>query len=139
MPAPIFRHSHRVTYGDCTVGNHVYYARYLDVLEVARGEFFRELGQTLLQWQAEDTIFPVIEIQLRYKQAARYDDLLAVELWPNELSAARLGFGCRILNQNDSTVVEGETKHVCTGSNEKPKRLPAELMEALQPFFKSEA
>jgi hypothetical protein len=31
-----FRHTHRVTYAECTVGNHIYYARYLDLLEAAK-------------------------------------------------------------------------------------------------------
>jgi acyl-CoA thioesterase FadM len=34
-----FRHGRRVTYADCTVGKHVYYARHLDFLEAARGDF----------------------------------------------------------------------------------------------------
>ena len=55
-----FRHSHRVSYAECTVGNHVYHSRYLDWLEAARGEFIRALGATVLQWQERDAIFPVI-------------------------------------------------------------------------------
>lgn len=55
----IFQYTHRVSYADCTVGNHIYYGRYLNLLEIARGEFFRHLGITLLQLQAQDTIFPV--------------------------------------------------------------------------------
>ena len=68
MSAP-FCHPHRVSYADCTVGNHVYYSRYLDFLEAARGEFIRSLGSTVLQWQERDVIFPVIEARLRYKSA----------------------------------------------------------------------
>src|SRR5208283_1521377 len=77
-----FRHPHRVSYAECTVGNHVYHSRYLDWLEAARGEFIRSLGATVLQWQERDVIFPVIEARLRYKSPARYDDLLAVEVRP---------------------------------------------------------
>jgi len=33
MLPTVFRHSLRVTYAHCTMGNHVYYARYLDILE----------------------------------------------------------------------------------------------------------
>lgn len=135
MPASIFRHSHRVTYGDCTVGNHVYYSRYLHWLEAARGEFFRSLGTTLREWHDREALFPVTEIHFRYKFPARYDDVLSIELWISEMSGARLGFGCRILNQNNSTLVEGETRHVCAGLNEKPKRLPVELVAALQPYL----
>src|SRR5581483_3712381 len=80
MDPAVFRHQYRVTYADCTVGNHVYYARYLDILESARGEFFRHLGVTFLQWQDQDVIFPVIECRLRYKAPARYHDQLTIEL-----------------------------------------------------------
>jgi acyl-CoA thioesterase FadM len=44
-----FCHTHRVTYAECTVGNHVYHSRYLDLLEAARGEFIRSLGATVLR------------------------------------------------------------------------------------------
>ena len=44
-----FRHPHRVTYAECTVGNHIYHSRYLDLLEAARGEFLRSLGPTVLR------------------------------------------------------------------------------------------
>ena len=30
-----FRYVHRVTYAECTVGNHIYHSRYLDLLEAA--------------------------------------------------------------------------------------------------------
>ena len=52
--AGMFCHTYRVTYADCTVGDHIYYSRYLDLLEAARGEFFRSLGCTFLQWQEQD-------------------------------------------------------------------------------------
>ena len=41
-----FRYPHRVTYAECTVGDHIYHSRYLDLLEAARGEFMRSLGPT---------------------------------------------------------------------------------------------
>src|SRR5688572_18744506 len=123
----IFRHLHRVTYSECTVGNHVYYSRYLDLMEEARGEFFRKQDFTFLQMQEQDIIFPVIEVHLRYQGPARYDDLLTIEIWLAELSKIRMNFGCRILNQSGALLLEGETFHVCTGLNEKPKRLPGPL------------
>ena len=131
-----FRYSHRVTYAECTVGNHVYYARYLDLLEAARGEFFRGLGFPLLSLQEQDTVFPVIECQLRYKAPARYDDQLEIYVWVAELAGVRLGFSYRILNQVEQQLVEGMTRHVCTGTAEKPKRLPKDLVEALRPHLR---
>lgn len=133
---PMFRHTHRVSYAECTVGNHVYHSRYLDWLEAARGEFIRSLGQTVLQWQERDVIFPVIEARLRYKFPARYDDVLAIEVWPTLVERVRLNFGHRILNQGGKLILEAETFHACTGVDEKPKRMPAELAEKLKPFLR---
>jgi acyl-CoA thioester hydrolase len=135
MAAPVFQYTHRVTYADCTVGNHIYYSRYLDLLENARGEFFRQLGLTFLQLQEQDFIFPVIECRLRYKAPARYDDVLRIELWPTAAERMRLNFAYRISNQLETRILEGETQHVCTGMNEKLKRLPEKLTEKLRPWL----
>jgi acyl-CoA thioester hydrolase len=134
MSAP-FRHPHRVSYAECTLGNHVYHSRYLDWLEAARGEFIRALGSTVLQWQERDVIFPVIEARLRYKSPARYDDWLTIEVWPMLIERVRLNFAHRIINQSGKLILEAETFHVCAGVNEKPKRLPAELADKLAPYL----
>ena len=130
-----FHHAHRVTYAECTVGNHVYHSRYLDLLEAARGEFIRSLGPTVLHWQEKDVIFPVIEARLRFKSPARYDDLLAIEVWPTVIERVRLNFGHRVTNQRGKLVLEAETIHACTGMDEKPKRMPEELAEKLRPYL----
>jgi acyl-CoA thioester hydrolase len=135
VSANVFRHIYRVTYADCTVGNHIYYGRYLNLLEAARGEFFRQLGIPLLQLQEQDLIFPVVECHLRYKAPARYDDLLSIELWPSLVQGARLNFGCRIVKEDKILVLEGETFHVCTVLNEKPKRIPEELVTRLNNYL----
>jgi acyl-CoA thioester hydrolase len=137
MEAQIFRHHHRVTYADCTIGNHIYYARYLDLLETARGEFFRHLGTPFLHWQQADTIFPVVECRLRYKSPARYDNQLTIELWLTSAERVRLNFAYRIINQAGTLILEAETHHVCTGLDEKLKRLPVELTAALQPYVRT--
>jgi acyl-CoA thioester hydrolase len=126
-----FRYPHRVTYAECTLGNHVYHSRYLDVLEAARGEFIRSLGATVLEWQERDVIFPLVEARLNYKSPARYDDLLTIEVRPTLVSGVRVNFGHHVMNQNGKLILEAETFHVCTGLNEKPKRLPPELAAKL--------
>jgi acyl-CoA thioester hydrolase len=117
------------------LGNHVYHSRYLDILEAARGEFFRHLGQSLLSWQERDTLFPVIECRLHYKGAARYDDLLTVELWLTTKGKVRLNFAYRILNADGLVLVEAETLHACASTRDKPKRLPDGLSDVLEPFL----
>jgi acyl-CoA thioester hydrolase len=135
MAAEKFLYSHRVTYADCTIGDHIYYSRFLDLLEAARGEFFRHLGVTFLQWQNRESIFPVVECRIRYKAPARYDDVLAIELWATAAERIRLNFAYLVRNQTGSLILEAETHHVCTVIQGEPKRLPEELVKLLQPYL----
>lgn len=132
-----FIHPYRVTYRDCTLGNHVYYANCLGILEAARGEFFRTLGGTFLKWQEVGFMFPVVEVHLRYKALARYDDLLNIEVWVTAAERVRLNFGYRIVNQSGTVILEGETWHVCLSLDEKMKRLPEDLIAAVNPHLRS--
>ncbi len=131
MMPTAFRHTHRVTYADCTLGNHVYYARYLALLDAARNEFFRHLGQPLLELQNQGTLFPVVECHVHYKAPARYDDVLQIEVWPTLAERVRLNFAYRVCNQSGWLVLEAETCHACASLGDKPKRLPADLRAKL--------
>ena len=131
----VFRHIHRVSYSECTVGNHVYYARYLDILEIARGEMFRSIDVPFLALQQQDTIFPVVEVNIRYKAPARYDDAITVEVWLTELGKIRVSFSYRVTGQNGKVLIEGETQHVCTSLAEKPQRIADALAEKLKKFL----
>jgi acyl-CoA thioester hydrolase len=133
--AELFVHHHRVSYAECTVGNHIYHARYLDLLEAARGEFLRALGRTVLELQDADFIFPVIEARLRYKFPARYDDWLAIEVRPTLVERVRLNFSHRVFNQDGKLILEAETFHACTSRAEKPKRLPPAMVDQLRPYL----
>jgi acyl-CoA thioester hydrolase len=137
MSDSVFQHQHRVIYAECTVGNHVYYARYLDILEEARGELFRQAGWPLLVLQQEGTAFPVISVEIAYQGPARYDDLLTIELWITEMRGVRLNFGFHIRHANGAALAEGQTRHVCAGLDEKLKRLPKGLSECLVPFLRA--
>jgi acyl-CoA thioester hydrolase len=132
-----FTHKHRVSYAECTIGNHIYYSRYLDLLEIARGEFFRELGMPLQLLHETGALFPVIEAHIRYRGAARYDDVLRIELWMNEVARVRLNFGARIFNQLDELLIEASTVHACTGTDDKLKRVPEGLAPKLQPYIRA--
>lgn len=138
MVANVFHHPHRVLYADCTLGNHVYHARYLDLLEAARGEFFRHLGTTFLDWQERDVIFPVIEARLRYQSPAVYDDELQTAVWVTLAERVRLNFGYQMMKKDQTLILEAETWHVCTGrEGKKPTRLPSALVVALNPYLRA--
>lgn len=131
MSENTFHWDYRVSYADCTVGNHVYYSRYLDLLERARGEFFRHTGKPLAALQKEDITFPVLECHLRYHAPARYDDRLTIEVSPTSARGVRLAFRHRIFAETSECLVQCETLHVCASIEGKPKRLPKGLVDLL--------
>jgi len=132
MPTEPYRHRHRVTYGECTLGNHVYYARYLELLEEARGEFFRAHGFPLRQLQDNDLAFPVLQCHLHFHAPARYDDVLTLETCVSLPSPIRLQFDYRILDPSDRLLVTASTLHVSATLTEKPRKMPRPLREAMR-------
>jgi acyl-CoA thioester hydrolase len=134
MSTNAFSYLHRVGYADCTLGNHVYYSRYLDFIEVGRGEFFRQIGKPLAQLQEENVIFPVIEVRARYHAPARYDELLEIKLFVIRLDRIRLGLAYKMFKESGLLVLEAETLHVCTSIAEKPQRIPEDLQLLLARF-----
>lgn len=126
----MFLCSIRIAYREVTVGNHIYYARYLDLLEVARNEAFRDLGHSLFLLQEKGIIFPVVECSLRYHAAARYDDLLKIETRVVELGRVQFVLDYRVLRE-ETLLLTASTRHACTNLKEKPMRMPPDLFEAL--------
>lgn len=135
----IYSHTRRVIYADCTVGNHIYYSRYFDLLEEARGEFFRSLGFSLRQLAEEGFAFPVIHCIGRFLAPARYDDLLRIELHLESLGRIKLECAGRILSETGQLLFEGATRHACVDESDAPTRIPDALNRQLAPFLVSPA
>ena len=137
MSHQVFAWNRRVTYADCTVGNHVYYSRYLDFMEEARGEFFRALGIPMARLCEEGFIFPVLEARMKYWAAARYDDEIVIRVWFTALSRLKMEFSSEVLRKDGVLLVSGKTLHVCTDTQDKPRRMEPGLMALLSPYLEA--
>ena len=135
MPGEIFIHRQRVIYAHCTIGNHVYHSRYLDILEGARGEFMRAIGYPLQRLQDEDCIFPVVSLRMKFVAPARYDDELKIQITLRDVTRLRLTVIHKIIGPSGQKLLEAETDHVSTSIHEKPKRMPQELLSACEPYL----
>jgi len=135
MSHKIFTCTHRVSYAECTVGNHVYHSRFLDILERARGEFLRSLNQSLAKLQEEGSGFPMVACEMEFKAMARYDDLLTIDLWLSALSGARFSCAGRIRDARGATVLNAVTHLACATLAGKPRRMPVQLVAALRDYL----
>jgi acyl-CoA thioester hydrolase len=137
--AQIFEHHLRVPASDCTVGNHVYYSRYLDWLEAARNEFFRAIGHPFPRLFDAGIMLPAIEAQLQYRGTARFDDRVVVRLWLQEIGRLKIVFAAEIVNADTGQVlVAATTTHACTDVAGKPRRLPPVVLQALEARVRTE-
>lgn len=125
------RHEIRVIYGDTDQMGVVYYGNYLRYFEAARNEFIRAKGMRYRDFEADYSLrLPVVEAHVTYRQPARYDDLIAVEISLSEARRASARFDYRIV-RDDAVLATGYTLHACVDLEGRVRRMPAALIERL--------
>ena len=121
----------RVYWEDTDGGGVVYYANYLKFLERARTEWLRSLGFAQSELVKDPgVIFVVTNINLDYRRPARLDDSLLITCTALPEGAASMTFAQRIL-RGEEVLIEGTVRVACLDAQSfRPRRLPAELVNA---------
>lgn len=121
----------RVRYAETDQMGVVYHANYLIWFEVGRVEFIRQLGLDYKSMEREEGCgIAVVDVSVRYRAPARYDDELVVQTRLMAARGAVIRFAYKILRAADETVLcEGETVHVVVGKDMKKRSLPKKYAE----------
>jgi acyl-CoA thioester hydrolase len=121
----------RVRYAETDQMGVVYHSNYLVWFEVGRVELIRQMGLNYKQMEEEDGCgISVVDVHVRYRAPARYDDELVIETRLLAARGAVIKFGYRVLRVADGILLcEGETVHVCVGKNMKKVCLPPKYAE----------
>ena len=127
----------RVRYAETDQMGVVYHANYLIWFEVGRVEYIRQLGLDYKSMEREEGCgIAVVDVSVRYKAPARYDDELVVQ---TTLLAARgpvIRFGYKVLREEDGVLLcEGETMHVVVGRDMKKRSLPPKYAERFAAYL----
>ena len=124
----------RVAYADTDRMGVVYYANYLTLFERGRTELFRSKGVRYRDLEDNDKIYlPVIEAECKYLAPARYDDLIRIRTWVDEIGGATMVFKYEVVNaETGQLLVRGRTKHPFVNKDWKPIRVPVQLKEAFK-------
>src|SRR3989440_5098613 len=88
-PAVISSITLRVNYSETDQMGVVYHANYLIWFDRARTELMRETGVTYKELEQQGVYLAVSEVDVRFRAAARYDDLVRVRCWVRELASRR--------------------------------------------------
>lgn len=122
----------RVNYSETDQMGVVYHARYLVWLDVARTDHLRRTGMTYADLERRGLRLAVGELRIRYRQPARYDDLVRVRCWVRECVPRRVTFGYALdLPEQRVLVATAETAMMVLGAEFQWSRLPPDVMALL--------
>jgi len=126
-PAP-FVWPVRVYFEDTDAGGVVYHSRYLNFFERARTEMMRARGLSMTELKEKHKlIWVVLEINARFRQAAKLDDELLVTAEVTWIKGVRQGFRQQMTKKEDGVLIAtAELSAVMLHADGlKPARMPA--------------
>jgi acyl-CoA thioester hydrolase len=122
----------RVNYSETDQMGVVYHAHYLIWLDRARTEHLRLTGTSYAALEAQGLRLAVGEARVRYRQAARYDDLVRIRCWVRELASRRITFGYSIHHADDDRLLAtAETSMMVLDAAFRWSRLPSAVADRL--------
>lgn len=123
----------RIYYEDTDAGGVVYHARYLAFFERGRTEYLRKRGLSVGELAEQGHVFPVVRLEIDYKAPAVLDDLVRVETEPLEVGRSSFTMGQQLVRAFDGKLLAAaKVTLVCVSPGMKAKRLPEELLRAIQ-------
>ena len=124
----------RVRYAETDQMGVAYYSNYLIWFEVGRSELCRRKGFSYAKLESLGYKLVVTDVHCRYRNSARYDEVVTIRTWLKGLNKRMVTFGYQILRKDqdkEEMIAEGETRHLCLDSNGTPKSLPEEFFVLL--------
>jgi acyl-CoA thioester hydrolase len=123
----------RVRYAETDQMGVVYYSNYLVYFEVGRAEYCRRKGIPYDEIEKRTGSYLIVaEAHCRYRRPLRYDQEVMVRTAVKELRKRTISFSYLVIDPSDGTVyAEGETLHVVTDRQGRPKTLPEEFRQYL--------
>jgi acyl-CoA thioester hydrolase len=115
----------------------VYHGHYAEFYEIGRTEAIRELGFTYKDIEAMGIIMPVVEMQIKFLQPSKYDDLITIKTSLKELPLShRIVFNGEIFNEKNELLSFGEiTMYFMNANTMSRASMPQILKEKLQQYF----
>ncbi|MCS7462587.1 acyl-CoA thioesterase [Paenibacillus doosanensis] len=133
-PSPWFEFTIRVRYQETDQMGVVYHANYLNWFEIGRTELIRSLGMPYQTIEECGLLLPVIDAELKFRQPAKYDDIVTIRTRVEEYTHLRMQFASEI-RRGEELLVTGGTRHIWLNRDWKPTRIDKaapELYKLLQ-------
>jgi acyl-CoA thioester hydrolase len=114
----------------------LHHAKYIEYFEVARTEMLRYYGLPYKTIEDNGIEMPVMEISVKYKNAAFYDELLTVEASVSEIYSPKVHIYYKIFKENGLLAAEGySVLAFMKTSTKKACRPPEFYVNTLKKYF----
>lgn len=122
----------RVRYAETDKMGVVYHSNFVIWFEVGRVELLRQLGFQYSEMEAEDNChIPVVDLRVRYKAPALYDDEIVIRTQIKNVRSSLLHFSYEVFRESDRTLLAtGETMHIIVNNKLERTTLPEKYMQA---------
>ncbi|MDV6373750.1 acyl-CoA thioesterase [Deinococcus arenicola] len=120
----------RVRYAETDMMGVVHHATYPVWFEVGRSDLMRELGLPYTEIEARGYYLMLSGLNVEYRRAARYDDLLTVTTHISALRSRTVTFVYEVW-RGEELLATGESRHIATDKQYRPARMPDEVIAAL--------
>lgn len=115
---------------------YVYYGNYATYYEVARTEMLRSTGISYKQLEEMGVMLPVIELSCKFNKAAKYDDLVTINIYIREKPGIRIKFEYELFNESGDLLNTGSTQLVFVDMEKgRPCSPPQIFIDKMAPFF----
>jgi acyl-CoA thioester hydrolase len=122
----------RVRYAETDQMGIVHHAAYVVWLEEGRSNYMRARGSSYAEFEEEGISLAVSELYARYGQAARYDQLIKVRCWIEEVKSRQMTFQYEVVDaQIGAIFVTAYTRHICIDRQGKVAKIPDKWRQLL--------
>jgi acyl-CoA thioester hydrolase len=131
--------SDRVRFVETDLMGVVHHANYLRWFEMGRVAYLRAAGVELNELMAAGYVFPITEVQCKYKNSAKFDEEFEIQTTMTDFSKAKMAFSYAVVRKNDGLVLAvGKTQNVFTNMAGKITRLTDEYYNKINSLYGQE-
>ena len=111
----------------------VHHSNYVKFFEVARTEWLRQAGLTYAEMERRGVMMPIVDVAVKYRNPALYDELLSVTAFVDEAPMARMTFRYEVRGEDGRDIASGSTTlGFIDKQTRRPVRAPQWLLEVIK-------
>lgn len=123
-----------VRYSETDMMGIVYHASYLPWLELGRTNLLKEQGISYASIEQSGLFLPVVEIQMKYRRPATYDDTITIKTIMKEKAFAKIRLDYELYKKGE-LIATGYSIHAFVNKLGHPIKAPRQFTEALNQAF----